>query len=217
MRYIKIDASQIIKWDEAFEDAFGTHGKFKTGFGSSAKSPDNPTSVCVEYNAGNRLLEVADFSHGDSVQGSMMGPDRNIVVADKPFALAEDTDCHILGVLKSRNGTQPKLYEGNPLEPAIGGANRFDSFVSETGAPDEDPKPREVRDSTQPEPYYVNRLTGHAAHGTYYVHAYYIDPIEGKAYPALTLETVGRFMEVETVYEKTVWIDGVQYRLVPVE
>ena len=150
MKYKEIDATQVQQFEDTFDRPFGTHGRFKVGFGTGRDSVDNPTSVCVEYNAGNRLLEVADFSHGDSSMGATVGGDRNIVVATKPFAREEDTDCVILGVLKSRNGTQPALFEGSPLAEAVGGAARFSSFVSETGAPEEDPAPREVHDSKHP-------------------------------------------------------------------
>jgi hypothetical protein len=230
LKYIQVvDPSKEIEFDEAFEKPFGTHGKFKVGFGVGSDSVDNPTSVCVHYNAGDRLLESADFSFGDSPMSGMMGGDRILVVADKPFAMEEDTDCHILGVLKAFNEAQPKLFEGDPLEEAIGGASRFDSFVSETGAPEEDPKPREVRDNTDPEPYYVNRLAGQAAWGDYYVHIYRLNVIEGKAYPALTLETSGSTPDTDTTFPKpepapahdgdynTITIEGVEYYLVPVE
>lgn len=223
MKYIKVDASQVLNWDDVYDEDLGTHGRFKIGFGKGSDSVDNPTSVCVKYNSGDRLLETVGFSHGDSEMGATMGGDRNIVVADKPFALAEDTDCHILGVLKSRQGSQPDLFEGSPLAKAIGGASWFSSFVSETGAPEEDPSPREVRDSTQPDPYYTNRLTGHAAWGDYYVHVYRLNVNEDQAYPALTLETSGRDMEEEVIYPKpvdvegTIIINGKEYRLVPVE
>ena len=236
MRYITVDASKVIPWDEAFETEVGQHGKFKTGFGIGSDSVDNPTSVCVAYNAGDRLLEVLNFSHGDSHMGATMGGDRNIVVADKPFALAEDTDCKILGVLKTRQGTQPALYvidENGDLTEAIGGSASYSGFVSETGAPEEDPKPREVRDNTQQEAYYVNRRTGNAAWGDYYVHVYRLNVNEGQAYPALTLETVGRDMQGEPViFPKpaqeaptppdggeyaTLNVEGVEYYLVPVE
>lgn len=224
MKYLKLDATQVIKWDEAFENAFGTHGRFKVGFGVGSDSVDNPTAVCVEYNAGDRLLEVADWSHGDSNMGATMGGDRNIVIADKPFALAEDSDCHILGVLESRNGTQPRLLSGDPLAPAVGGANRFSSFVSETGAAEEDPKPREVCDNTQPEAYFVNRLTGHGAYRKYYVHVYRLGVVEGEAYPALTLETSGKTPKTDTVFDPPVLskhgqitLGGIDYYLVPVK
>lgn len=222
MKYIKVDASQVQKYEDIYDEPFGSHGKFKVGFGTGRDSVDNPTSVCVEYNAGDRLLEVADFSHGDSSMGSTVGGDRNIVVATKPFAMAEDTDCKILGVLKTRNGTQPALFEGSPLAEAIGKAARFSSFVSETGAPEEDPAPREVRDTDTPDPYFTNRLSGHAAHGTYYVHVYRLNPVEGKAYAALTLEASGRNPQTDTVYDVpvnpgTITLAGVEYRLVPVE
>jgi len=204
MYYIKTDFSKVIPWETAFPDwEFGQHGKEKVGFGVGSNSADNPTSVCVEYNAGDRLLEVADFSDGSSGMGATMGGDRDIVIADKPFAMPDDTDCHILGVLQYRNGTQPELIsDGAPM-------NRFSSFVSETGAPEEDPAPQERRDNTQPETYYVNRTTGHAAWGTYYAHIYRHDVNEGQEYAALTLEHSGHTPKTDTVYPEPPATGGV--------
>ena len=198
---------QVLTFAEAFDEPsraiyFGQHGKFKTLWGDDEDSVNNPLSICVSYNAGMRLLEVADWSTGDSSMGATAGGDRNIVVANKPFALAEDTDCHILGVLVYRLGSQPYLLEGSPLAKSVGGASRFSSFVSATGAESEDPDPRHVRDDTHGgEEYYVNRKTGHAAYGDYYVHVYRLNTNEGQAYPALGLEASGHTPDTETVFE----------------
>ena len=125
---------QVLTFAEAFDEPdraiyFGQHGKFLTYFGDDEDSVNNPDSICVSYNAGDRLLEVADWTSGDSEMGAALGPDRNLVVSNKPFALAEDTDCEILGVLEYRNGTQPRQLEGSPLMPSEGGSSRFSSFV----------------------------------------------------------------------------------------
>ena len=196
---------QILTFAQAFDEPdraifFGQHGKFKTLWGDDEDSVHNPVNICVSYNAGDHLLEVADWSTGDSNIGATMGGDRNIVVADKPFALAEDTDCHILGVLVYRVGEQPYQLEGSPLAKSVGGASRFSSFVSQTGAESEDPKPRQVADDTQREQYEVNRKTGHAAHGNYYVHVYRLNVNEGQAYPALGLEASGLEPKTDTVF-----------------
>ena len=202
MRYINApQEGQILTFAEAFGDfKFGDHGKSKVGFGSNTKSDANPTSVCVSYNAGNRLLEVADYSTGDSVMGNTAGGDRNVVIADKPYALAEDTDCHILGLLEYRQSGQPKLYTGADLEEIEGGASRFTSFVSATGAAGEDPKPQKVSDTEGQRE--VNRETGHAAYGDYFVHVYRLAVNEGQAYASLTLEASGHTPQTDTTFEE---------------
>ena len=204
MRYIDApEEGQILTFEEVFGDyQFGDHGREAVGFGSSQKSDANPTSFCVEYDSGNHLLEKADYDDGTSGMGATAGGDRDIVVADKPYALADDTDCHILGVLKYRQGTQPKLYMGSPLEEITGGSNRFTSFVSETGAADEDPKPQLVRDDTHGgQQYEVNRETGHAANTVYYVHGYRLNVNEGQAYAALGLQASGQTPETDTTFD----------------
>ncbi len=190
---------QVMEFGTAFPNVnFGQHGRYKSSFGVIGKSVHNPASVCVGYNAGNKLLEVADWSTGDSHMAATVGGNRNIVVADKPFALAEDTDCHILGVLEYRQGSQPDLKVNG--EKVTGGASRFSSFVSLTGAAEEDPKPRRVSDNTRKEEYDVNRETGHAAYGRYYAHIYRLDPIAGKAYAALSLEHSGHTPATDMVF-----------------
>ncbi len=203
MKYVDFDTSEVIPFDEVFDKPVFAHGKFKVGFGVNKNSTDNPVSVCVGYNSGDHLLEVADWSTGDSHQGATAGGDRDVVVADKPFAMAGDTDCHILGVLQYRQGTQPKLLVGEDLHPAVGGSNRFSSFVSETGAQDEDPKPRRVDDGITPGEYWVNRETGHAAYGAYFVHVHRLNVNEGQSYAALTLEVSGVTPETDTTFPET--------------
>lgn len=196
MYNIEVRAGEVVKWEVAFpEYEVGQHGKEKVGFEGMAGYP-NPHSVCVGYNSGGQLLEVLDFDSGDSVHGNTLGGDRDYVIADKPFALAGDSDCHILGVVRYRNGTQPKLYvDGVEVE---GGASRFTSFVSETGAADEDPKPQHVSDEHGNR--VVNRDTGHAAWGDYYVH---IVRLEGDDETApLTLQAIGHTPKTDTTFPK---------------
>ncbi len=208
MRYIKTDFTKVIPWDVAFpNNEFGKHGGFKVGFGIGKESIDNPVSVCGKYNVGNRLLEVADFGTGDSNMGAMLGGDRNLVIADKPFALAEDTDCHILGVLEYRIGKQPKLKVDGKY--VTGGAARFSSFVSKTGAADEDPSPRKVRDTTHGgKEYEVNRETGHAAWGDYYYHLYRLKVNEGQPYNPMSVKTSGHTPKTDTVFPEPVEAKG---------
>ena len=202
MHYVEARAGEVIEFEDAFPDwDVYQHGNNKVGFGEGNDSVDNPTSVCVKLNSGERLLEVADWSDGSSSMGATMGGNRDVVVARVPFA--RNGDDGVLGVLKYRQGAQPSLYvKGETVE---GGSNRFSSFVSETGAADEDPKPRSVRSGDPDDPhggeeYFVNRNTGQAAHTDYYVHVYRIDHFEGEANSALTLQVSGHTPKTDTVY-----------------
>ncbi len=200
MKYIQADFSKMVDYGENFDNPLYAHGREKIGFGSSSSSPDNPTSVCVGFGTGGELLEVADWDDGSSAMAAMSGGDRDLVVADKPFARDGDTDCTILGVLKYRQGSQPKLYVDGETVP--GGANRFTSFVSDDGSAESDPKPQRVNDSSQPEEYQVNRETGQAAWSPYYVHIYRLDVKEGRSYPALTLQSMGALPKTDVTFPK---------------
>jgi hypothetical protein len=184
MHNITVEEGEIIEFETAFPgfDLY-QHGRDKVGIEGS-------TSVCVHYKTGGHLLERADWDSGDSGMGATMGGNRNIVIADTPFALPDDDG--VLGVVEYRQGVQPSLkVNGEVVE---GGSNRFSSFVSETGDVDEDPKPRSVSDiEGQRE---VNRETGQAVWTDYYVHAYRLDDYDG----ILTLQTSGHTPETDTTY-----------------
>ena len=91
------------------------------------------------------------------------------------------------------------------MEGAYGGSNRFSSFVSLNGKPDEDPKPRAVRNDTHGgEEHYTNRLTGQAAWETLYVTIRRLDVNEGQAYAALTLEHSGHNPETDITFAKPI-------------
>jgi len=169
----------VLTWDEVFDKPFGSHGLMKASFDSD--------DVTIEYNSGGQLLEVADFSDGSSAHGATLGDDRNIEVIAP--------NGRILGVLEYRNGSQPTLKVNG--KTVTGGASRFTSFVSETGAADEDPKPQMVADATNPEQYEVNRETGHAAWGNYRVRVYYIEPGD---HTNLTLQASGHTPKTNTVF-----------------
>ena len=182
MRYISLDFTKVLTWEETFGDyEFGEQGREKIGFGSNNKSDTNPTSVCGEYYSDDKLREEVAFYSGDSMA---MGGDRVLVLADKPWAFKDDTDCHIVGY--------EEYLQGNH-EPRISG------FVGETGAADEDPKPLKVRDDTHDgHEYEVDRTTGHAGYKQYYWHIYRLSVNEGQAYAALTIEASATTPKTDT-------------------
>lgn len=185
MKYIDADFSQVLSWEETFGDyEFGEHGSEKTGLGSSSKSDSNPTSACGEYYSGDKLREEVAFDSSDS---AAMGGDRVLVLADKPWAILGDTDCHIVGYMEYLQGVH---------------APRISGFVSETGASDEDPKPLKVRDDTHGgQEYEVDRTTGHAGYKQYYWHIYRLDVNEGQAYAALTIKASATTPKTDTTLE----------------
>ena len=179
----------VLAWEDVFPDfEFGQHGQKKVTLDGD--------DVTVVYNTGGHLLEFADFSDGSSSMGATLGDDRNIEVIAP--------NGRILGVLEYRNGLQPSLkVDGKPVE---GGSNRFTSFVSETGAADEDPAPQSVRSGDLDDPhggeeYFVNRNTGQAAWCEYRVRVYYLDPpYEDRT--SLTLQHNGHTPQTDTTYPK---------------
>jgi hypothetical protein len=190
------DYTKPIPWEEAFPDwEVGQHGQEKVGF-EGAEGAANPTVVCVAYNSGGQLLEVFDFSTGDSNTAATAGGDRDVVVSRYPFA--SEGESGVLGTLRYRNGEQPELYVNG--EEVVGGASRFSSFNSETGAADEDPKPRMVNDGETPEQYEVNRETGHAAWGDYFVTIRRLEST-GEDAP-LTLQHMGHNPETDITFPK---------------
>jgi len=181
MKNIDVQPGQIVDFDEAFSPyEFGDHGKAKTGFGSRDKSPDNVTSICGSYVSGNRLLEEVGFD--PSATGGM-GGDQVLVLADKPYALKDDTDCHIVGYAEYGLNSRP---------------GRLSGFVNMDGI---DPDPPMKRDSSQPGAYPVPRNTHHYPNKRYYWHLYRENVNEGQAYPALTLEVNGHTPQTDTTYE----------------
>ena len=189
--FVSEDYSKPLQWEDVFPDTpFGKHGQDKVGF----EYPDGsaPVDVTVEYNSGGQLLEVADFDDGSSGMGATLGGDRNVEVSDLTG--------RILGVLRYRNDTQPQLYVGG--KTVTGGASRFSSFVSETGAADEDPKPRQVADDTQPEQYEVNRETGQAAWCNYRVRIYRLESNDDDA--PLTLNHIGTNPQTDTTFPEPI-------------
>ena len=177
------EKTTVLAWEDVFPDfEFGQHGQKKVTLDGD--------DVTVVYNTGGKLLEFADFSDGSSSMGATLGDDRNVEVIAP--------NGRILGVLEYRNGHQPTLkVDGKPV---TGGASRFSSFVSETGAADEDPDPRSVRDDTHGgEEYQVNRKTGQAAWCDYRVRVYYLDPwYEDRT--SLTLQHSGHTPQTDTTF-----------------
>lgn len=172
----------VFAWEDVFPDFdFGQHGQKKVTLDGD--------DVTVKYNTGGQLLEVADFSDGSSSMGATLGDDRNIEVIAP--------NGRILGVLEYRNSKQPSLKVNG--KAVTGGASRFTSFVSETGAAEEDPKPQQVADGSQPEQYEVNRETGQAAWCDYRVRVYYVGPpYEGRT--SLTLQHNGHTPKTDTTF-----------------
>ncbi len=202
MQNIPYKTGEVLSHPEAFDGhEFGDHGIYKTGFGDRNESPDNAVDVRGMFNAGDRLRESVTLTDGSSGMGATAGGDRDIVVSSEPFDEEGNTQGHIVGILKYRQGDQPKLYAGPELEPVVGGSNQISMFVSETGAPDEDPKPRLVSDSTQPETYSVNRYTGLAAYRDYYWRIFRHGVNEGRYYASLTMQAGGTTPKTETIYE----------------
>lgn len=178
MKYIDVhpQPGQVLTWDECFDSySFGDHGKAKVGLGSRDKSVDNVTAISGEYISGNRLLEEVGFDSSDSMA---MGGDRVLVLADKPYALKDDTDCHIVGYMEYLQGDH---------------APRISGFVNLDGV-DPDP-PSKIGEDPVP------RTTHHYPNKRYYWHIYRLKVNEGQAYAALTLEVSGHTPETDTTYQ----------------
>jgi len=192
MHYIDAVQNQLIKFEDAFPGReVYQHGRDTVGFGSREKSVDNPTTVTLEWVTGNRLLEQADWDSGASA-----GAASSIGDIDYTFMDAEGRQ---LAQLQYRVGDGARLMiEGVEID---GGANRFTSFVSETGASSEDPKPHQVRGSEVQEAYSLNRETGQAAKSVHRVHIKRLNVNEGQAYAALQLQVAGTNPKTDTVYD----------------
>ncbi len=191
MHYVKAQVGRVIPWDEAFPDyKFGEHGKDKVGFGDRRNSVDNPVAICGEYNTGGRMLEEVGFNAGNRLGFYNI----MLVLADKPWAKPDDTDCHIVGF--------KEYLESHHL-------GRISGFVNDPAGSENDPQPQEVRDGIIPEVQFVNRTTGHLPHSRYWYHIYYLTDWNDKERPALVLEVNGHTPKTATVFIKPAEISQV--------
>ncbi len=178
MHYIQAQPNRIIPWDEAFPDhQFGEHGKDKVGFGSDENSVDNPTAICGSYDTGGKMLEEVGFNAGNRLGFYNIV----LVLADKAWAKPDDTDCHIVGVMR--------YVEGRA------GA-RISGFVNVGG----DPQPRKVRDGSNPNAYEVDRAAKHLPWKRYYYHIYYLTEWGDTPRPALVLEVNGHTPKTDMTF-----------------
>jgi hypothetical protein len=198
-------------FEQDFGFEFGKQANGSIYFGSRGWLEDNPTDVEGWFIT---PLHVEERIYFDCSAWANMGGDRVLIISDHPNAEPDDE-----GVVDSR------LY----IDGIAGGA--ISLFVNDNPT---DPKPPEVRDGTQKEPYLRPRKTWLKQGTKYYYRIKRLklrsdgkhtplmlrysgtSPADGKEIPlaAPTTEPMPAPIPIE---EHDITIDGVRYLLVPVD
>lgn len=128
------DPGEVLTVKDAYGLDVGQAGTKRVDFGRRHTPKENPTVVCLKVTTPGHTETELSFD-ADSLMTNIMGGARDLIMADKPFALKTDqgvvacTDYGVQG--KSKNGALKFFVSGDGKDPA--GQRYTSKYVVEDG------------------------------------------------------------------------------------